>query len=125
MAHGASTGEIEVPETDRRSPDTRGQRPAPERAAGPTSGVGGSPDQRATGAGAAGDDTDTNAFAIAAMVLGVLAVFFLPIILGPIGIALAVMARNRHQSLANIALWVAIGGTVAGLALGIMAATIA
>lgn len=122
MAYGASTGEIEVPEADRRAPDTRDQRPAPDRIDGPTVGRGGSPGRGPVGAGAAEADTDSNAFAIAAIVLGALAVFFLPIILGPIGIILAVMARNRAQPRADIALWVAIGGTVAGLAFGMMAA---
>lgn len=88
---------------------------------GPTS-----PDQRTVGGvqnAPADERTDSNAFAIGAIILGVLAVFFLPIVLGPIGIALAVMARNRGQSLATVALWVAIGGTVAGLTFGVLALT--
>lgn len=63
-----------------------------------------------------------NGLAIAAIVFGLGAVVFAPIILGPIGIILAIMARNRSQSLGNAALWVAIGGTVVGLVFGLIAA---
>lgn len=63
-----------------------------------------------------------NGLAIAAIVFGLGAVVFAPIILGPIGIILAVMARNRGQPLGNAALWIAIGGTVVGLVFGLIAA---
>ncbi len=63
-----------------------------------------------------------NGLAIAAIVFGIGAVAFAPIILGPIGIVLAVMARNRGQSLGTAALWITIAGTVVGLVLGLLAA---
>lgn len=122
-----TTGELEIPEADRRGPHAQDLTSGTRRTDTPTVGASwsttSSPDQRRVGGIERTEDTDTNALAIGAIVLGVLAVFFLPIVLGPIGIVLAVMARNRGQSLGNVALWVAIGGTVVGLAFGVLALT--
>jgi hypothetical protein len=77
-------------------------------------------DATAAGRGTGGEEPG-NGFAIAAMVLGVLAVFVAPIILGPIGLILAAVARSRNQPLANWAIGVAAAGTVIGLALAFFA----
>jgi hypothetical protein len=57
-------------------------------------------------------------FSILAMVCGVVAILILPIIFGPIGIILAVVANRRGEPLWKIALGVAIGGMVLGFVLG-------
>ena len=59
-----------------------------------------------------------NALSIAGIVLGVLAVLFLPIIFGPAGIVCAAMGRSKKQRLANVALGVSIGGTILGFIFG-------
>lgn len=68
-----------------------------------------------------GDGDAGNGFAIGAIVLGLGAILIAPIILGPIAIILAMVARTRGQSLANWALIAAIGGTVIGLILAFVA----
>lgn len=57
-------------------------------------------------------------FSIIAIICGVLAILILPIIFGPIGIALALVARSKHEPLWKVALGVAIAGTVLGFLLG-------
>jgi len=57
-------------------------------------------------------------FSILAIVCGVVAILVLPIIFGPIGIILAVVANRRGEPLWKIALGVAIGGMVLGFILG-------
>jgi predicted membrane protein len=57
-------------------------------------------------------------FSILAMVCGVIAILILPIVFGPIGIVLAVVANRRGEPLWKIALGVAIGGMVLGFILG-------
>ncbi len=59
-----------------------------------------------------------NGFSIAALVLGGLAFFFLPVVLGPMGIILAVIGKSKRESKAGIALTVAILGTVLGFIIG-------
>jgi hypothetical protein len=61
---------------------------------------------------------ESNLFSILAIVFGAIAVIFFPIIFGLAAIVLAVVARNKRERLANIALIVAIVGTVAGFVLG-------
>jgi hypothetical protein len=57
-------------------------------------------------------------FSILAIVCGVVAILILPIIFGPIGIILAVVANRRGEPLWKIALGVALGGMVLGFILG-------
>lgn len=66
-----------------------------------------------------GTGTNTgNGLAIAGIVLGVVSLFFLPIVLGPIGIILAAVSKSKKQSMSTIALVVSILGTVGGMILG-------
>jgi uncharacterized protein YacL len=60
----------------------------------------------------------SNAFSIAAIVCGVIAVLIFPIVFGPIGIILAAVAKSRNEPRANTALIVAIVGTIVGFLLG-------
>ncbi|MDK1472050.1 hypothetical protein QNO07_01165 [Streptomyces sp. 549] len=60
-----------------------------------------------------------NMLSIIAMVLGVIALIFLPIIFGPIGIVLAIIAKMvRHERLATAAIVVSAVGLVGGMVLG-------
>ena len=56
-------------------------------------------------------------FSILAMVSGVVAIFILPILFGPIGIVLAVVGNRRAEPLWKVALAVAIGGMILGFIL--------
>jgi hypothetical protein len=61
----------------------------------------------------------TRAMSIVGIVLGVIAIFFLPIILGPIGAVLGFVAYNKGDK--PLGLWVGIGciaATVVGMVLG-------
>jgi hypothetical protein len=59
-----------------------------------------------------------NTFSIIAIVLGGVGFLILPIFLGPASIILAVIAKNKRENLANVALTVGILGTVLGMVLG-------
>jgi len=59
-----------------------------------------------------------NTFSIIAIVLGAIGFLLLPIVLGPAAIILAVIAKNKKENLANVALTVGILGTVVGMILG-------
>ena len=56
-------------------------------------------------------------FSILGMVSGVVAIFILPIVFGPIGIVLAVVANRRAEPLWKVALAVAVGGMILGFIL--------
>lgn len=60
----------------------------------------------------------SNTFSTIAIVLGALAVLFLPIVLGPIGIVMSAIGFTKKEPRAPIGLGVAIGGTVLGMILG-------
>lgn len=60
----------------------------------------------------------SNTFSIIAIVLGGISFLLLPILLGPAAIILAVIAKNKKENLANVALAVGILGTVLGMILG-------
>ena len=60
----------------------------------------------------------SNTFSIIAFVLGGISFLFLPVVLGPAAIIVAVVAKNKKEKLANIALAVGILGTVMGMILG-------
>lgn len=59
-----------------------------------------------------------NTFSIIAIVLGAISFLILPIFLGPAAIILAVIAKNKKEKLANVALTVGILGTVIGMIIG-------
>lgn len=65
----------------------------------------------------------SNGFSIAAYVLGAIAILFFPIFIGVAGIVCAVVAKTKNEPQANIALGVAIGGTILGFILGAVAAS--
>ncbi len=60
----------------------------------------------------------SNTLSIVAIVLGVIAILIIPILFGVAGIICAAIAKSRHEKLANVALGVAIGGTVLGFVIG-------
>ena len=57
-------------------------------------------------------------FSIIAIICGVLAILILPIVFGPVGIVLAIVANRRGEPLWKVALGVAIGGMILGFILG-------
>ncbi len=60
-----------------------------------------------------------NALSIAAIVLGVIALIFLPIVFGVVGLVLAIVAKTvRHERLATIAIVVSAVGLIGGMVLG-------
>ena len=65
----------------------------------------------------------SNTFSIIAIVLGGISFLLLPILLGPAAIILAVIAKNKKENLANVALAVGILGTVLGMVLGAIVGT--
>ena len=69
-------------------------------------------------AGPGGATSGSNTLSIVAIVLGIVAVFLLPILFGIAAIVCAAVAKSRKERLANVALAVAIIGTIAGFALG-------
>ena len=64
-----------------------------------------------------------NVLSIIAMVCGVIALFFCPILLGPAGIVCGVVAKKRGESLATIGIAVAAVGLVLGFIIGAIYAT--
>lgn len=61
---------------------------------------------------------DSNLFSMLAIVLGVIAVIFFPIVFGVGAIILGAIAKRKQERPANIGLVVAIVGTIAGFILG-------
>jgi hypothetical protein len=61
-----------------------------------------------------------NSLANLAIVLGVIALGFLPVVLGPIGIILGAISNRRGSDRGLIAIVVATIGTVAGMLIGIL-----
>ena len=62
----------------------------------------------------------SNLFSILAIVFGAVAVLFLPIVFGIAAIVLAAVALSKNEPLAKIGMAVAVVGTIAGFALGIL-----
>lgn len=60
----------------------------------------------------------TSGMSTAAIVCGTVAVLFLPIVLGPVAIGLAVGARRQGEPRAGVAMTVAVGGMLLGFVLG-------
>ncbi len=72
------------------------------------------PGSRGTGGG--------RPYAIGAFVCAVVAVFFLPVVLGPVAIVLGVVAHRKGDPLGRWAVVAGVVGLAAGLALGTLAA---
>ncbi len=71
------------------------------------------------GPGSTGTQQNTsNVFSILAIVFGVVAILFLPIIFGLAGIVLGFIGRSKGERLSTIGIVVAVAGTIAGFALG-------
>ncbi|MEU3448799.1 hypothetical protein AB0H29_16480 [Streptomyces thermolilacinus] len=65
-----------------------------------------------------------NVFSIIAIVLGAVALLFLPIVFGAIGLVLAIIAMTvRRERLATVALVVSAVGLVGGMILGAVVAS--
>ncbi|MFF5635794.1 hypothetical protein [Streptomyces sp. NPDC012825] len=65
-----------------------------------------------------------NVLSIIAIVLGVVAIIFFPIVFGVIGLVLAVIAKFvRHERLSTVALVVSAAGLVLGMVLGAVVAS--
>lgn len=60
----------------------------------------------------------SNTLSIIGMILGGVAVLFYPIFIGVAGIILAAIAKSKNEPQSNLALGIAIGGTVLGFILG-------
>ena len=82
----------------------------------------GSTSELASGSSHANDEEKRQAdtLANAAILLGVIAFLFLPIVLGPIGIILGAISNRKGSDRGLIAVVVATVGTVAGMILGIL-----
>ncbi|MFJ4340620.1 hypothetical protein [Streptomyces sp. NPDC088915] len=77
---------------------------------------------RPTGQQTAG--ANGNVLSIIAIVLGVVAIIFFPIVFGVIGLVLAVIAKFvRHERLSTVALVVSAAGLVLGMILGAVVAS--
>lgn len=76
--------------------------------------------QGAAAAPAVGKTSESNGLAIGGIVLGIAAFFFLPIVLGPIGLVLGIVAKTQGQKSAVTAIVVSSVGTVAGMIFGAM-----
>jgi hypothetical protein len=63
-------------------------------------------------------ETRGNTLSIIGIVCGVVAVLFLPIVFGPVGIILGIIGKTRNEKLSTIAIVVAVVGMVAGFILG-------
>ena len=57
-------------------------------------------------------------FSVIALILGGLSFLLFPILFGPAAIILAVIAKKKGESLANVALTVGIVGAVSGMIIG-------
>ncbi|WP_305787397.1 hypothetical protein [Symbioplanes lichenis] len=65
-----------------------------------------------------------NGFSIAAIVLGCVAVLFLPIVFGPAAIILASVGKSRGERRSTVALSVAGGGMTLGFIVGVLVAVL-
>ncbi|MEU6986500.1 hypothetical protein ABZ946_24225 [Streptomyces sp. NPDC046324] len=65
-----------------------------------------------------------NPLSIVAIVLGVIALLFLPLVFGVVGVVLAIVAKSvRHERLATIAIVISAAGLVGGMILGALVAS--
>jgi hypothetical protein len=72
---------------------------------------------------AEGPSTPGNGLSIGAIACGIVALLICPILLGPAGIVLGVMALRRNESLAKVGIGVAVGGMIGGFVLGAVLAS--
>jgi hypothetical protein len=59
-----------------------------------------------------------NGMSIGAIICGVIAFLLCPILLGPVGIVLGVLALRRGENLAKVGIGVAVGGMIGGFIVG-------
>lgn len=64
-----------------------------------------------------------NAYSIVGIVMGAIAFFFFPIVLGPVGLILGAVGKSKGESKAVVAIVVSAAGLVIGMILGAMLAT--
>lgn len=107
-------------------PASGGAEPPPSYPASPSGGqtsypapeAGGQPSHPGPGGyGGAPPQQTSNVLSIIAIVFGVIAVVFFPIVFGPLGIICGGIALSRKERLAKIGLGVAIAGMIAGFIL--------
>lgn len=72
---------------------------------------------------AEGPSTPGNGLSIAAIACGIVALLICPILLGPAGIVLGIMALRRNEGLAKVGIGVAVGGMIGGFVLGAVLAS--
>ncbi len=63
-----------------------------------------------------------NGYSVGAIVCGIVALVFCPILLGPTGIVLGFVGRSRGESRATVGIVVSIAGRVIGMVLGALIA---
>ena len=63
--------------------------------------------------------TTSNGFAAAAMVLGVIAFWFFPVVFGTVGIIVAGVALSKHEPKAPLGMTFAVAGTLLGMIIGV------
>lgn len=66
----------------------------------------------------------SNTYSTLAIIFGVLAVFFLPILFGPIGIVFGAVAKSKSEPNSSLGIGLAIGGMVLGLLSGLFFASL-
>jgi hypothetical protein len=62
----------------------------------------------------------SNALSILAIIFGGISVIILPILFGPIGIVLGIIAKTRKERLSTVGLIISIVGPVIGAILGVL-----
>lgn len=65
-----------------------------------------------------------NTYSTLAIIFGVLAVLFLPILFGPIGIVFGAVAKSKSEKNSSLGIGIAIGGTILGLLSGLFFASL-
>jgi len=63
---------------------------------------------------------NSNALSILAIIFGGISVIILPILFGPIGIVLGIIAKTRKERLSTVGLIISIVGPVIGAILGVL-----
>ena len=63
---------------------------------------------------------NSNALSILAIIFGGISVLILPILFGPIGIVLGIIAKTRKERLSTVGLIISIVGPVIGAILGLL-----
>ena len=63
---------------------------------------------------------NSNALSILAIIFGGISVLILPILFGPIGIVLGIIAKTRKERLSTVGLIISIVGPIIGAILGVL-----